>query len=150
MGELECWRTMCTIVKDAIERDYAVVFRAKLEDVYGARSGVPARGAAAERIERENRTTFMVCHRRAAPISYLKLISITSRSSSTTSQSHYHTLKRSSGDYQPQDTSKPLSSPPPFPKHRIHFPASSRVQLCSKAWFKRGLNSSSISSPGQN
>lgn len=61
IGEAECLSTMCNLAKEAIERDYAGVIRVKLEDVYSARGGVaPARGAAGEKIERENRTTFIV------------------------------------------------------------------------------------------
>ncbi|KAF8317381.1 COG4-domain-containing protein [Clavulina sp. PMI_390] len=61
VGEVECLTKMCALSKDAIERDYAGVIKAKLEDVYSSRTGAPpARSLAGEKAERENRTTFMI------------------------------------------------------------------------------------------
>ena len=61
VGEIQCLKQMASVVQEVVERDYAGVIKGKLEDVYSARGpGTGQRGAAAEKAERESRTTFMV------------------------------------------------------------------------------------------
>lgn len=59
---------MCAVVREVIERDYAGVIKAQLEDVYSGKgpsgsvmSAGGGGGKGSERAERESRTTFMVC-----------------------------------------------------------------------------------------
>jgi len=62
VGETQCLKKMASVVQEVVERDYTGVIKARLEDVYSARGpGAGQRGAAAEKAERESRTTFMVC-----------------------------------------------------------------------------------------
>ena len=62
VGEIHCLKKMSNVVQEVVERDYVGVMKGKLEDVYSARGpGAGQRGVAAEKAERENRTTFMVC-----------------------------------------------------------------------------------------
>jgi hypothetical protein len=66
LGDKEGLRKICSVVKDAIEKDFTGVIKAQLEDVYatsgpgGMRAPIGSGGKNAEKIEKENRRTFMV------------------------------------------------------------------------------------------
>lgn len=49
----------CEILRDTMDREYAGVIKKKLDDVY-RNAGVPGPGLKGEKVERENRQTFIV------------------------------------------------------------------------------------------